>query len=67
MANRSKPSQLKRQRERKKAEKAAHKREERARRGNEPSDESGVVASRDELESYGALVGPGDDNPRRAR
>jgi hypothetical protein len=67
MANRNKPSQLKRQRELKKAEKAAQKREDRARRGRAPADEAGAVASRDELESYGALIGPGDDVSRRQR
>jgi hypothetical protein len=68
MANRSKPSALKRQRERKKAEKAAHKREQqRARREREPADDAELVASRAELEGYGALPGPGDDGPRRPR
>jgi hypothetical protein len=64
MANRSKPSQLKRQRERKKAEKAAAKREQQRSKRERPA-EGDDVASRAELESYGALAGPGDDGPRR--
>jgi hypothetical protein len=63
MARVNKMTVLKRQRERKKAEKAAIKREQRAAR-REPSDEdegpSSKVASRDDLEGYG-LVGPEDE------
>jgi hypothetical protein len=70
MAKRSKPSVLKRERERKRAEKAAMKRDQRTRRDDRPGEgEDAAVASRSELESYGALVGPGaaDDAPRRTR
>jgi hypothetical protein len=68
MANRSKPSALKRQRERKKAEKAAAKRDQqRARRERAPEGDDAMVASRDELESYGALAVFDDDTPRRPR
>ena len=64
MARRSKMSILKRQRERKKAEKAAMKREERLTR-KEPEDEGdsepgSQVASREDLEGYG-LVDPDED------
>jgi hypothetical protein len=69
MAKRSKPSVLKRERERKRAEKAALKRDQRTRRDRPADGEPVSVASRSELESYGALVGPGaaDDVPRRPR
>jgi hypothetical protein len=69
MAKRSKPSVLKRERERKRAEKAALKRDQRTRRDRPADGEPVSVASRSELESYGALVGPGaaDDAPRRPR
>ena len=54
MARASKQSVLKRQRERKKAEKAAAKREDRQQR------EAGTtrVAERDDLEGYGLIVEP---------
>lgn len=66
MAKRSKPSVLKRERERKRAAKAALKRDQRIRRDRPAHGEAVAVASRSELESYGALVGPGaaDDEPR---
>jgi hypothetical protein len=62
MARSSKMSVLKRQRERKKAEKAALKREQKARR--EPEDEAGgpdQVATREDLEGYGLVVEPDED------
>lgn len=56
MARRSKTSVLKRQRERKKAEKAALKREEqRAKRETPAEGDSVPVASREDLEGYGLV------------
>jgi hypothetical protein len=52
MAKKSKTSVLKRQRERKKAEKAAMKRETRAQKERSPSD----IATQEDLEGYG--LGP---------
>jgi hypothetical protein len=56
MARRSKMSVLKRQRERKKAEKAAAKREERSRREAPAENEGSGVASREDLVGYGLVV-----------
>ena len=55
MARRSRMSVQKRQRERKKAEKAAMKREERATRGEEEDTGGGTVATRDDLAGYGLV------------
>jgi hypothetical protein len=64
----AKPSVLKRQRERKRAEKAAQKREERVRRdANRPEGAGTDVATREDLEGYGigsSFIG-GDDTSRR--
>jgi hypothetical protein len=60
MARRSKQAVLKRQRERKKAEKAAAKREEKARRQAEESDGS-RVASAEDLAGYGLADESEDD------
>lgn len=63
----AKPSVLKRQRERKRAEKAEQKREERARReANRADGGSGApIASREDLEGYGVDSGLGPEEPRR--
>jgi hypothetical protein len=53
MARRSKPGVLKRQRERKKAEKAAWKREQREQRAQHKGEGAGLVATRDDLAGYG--------------
>jgi hypothetical protein len=53
MAKRSKPGVLKRQRERKKAEKAAWKREQREERAQRKGAAAGLVATRDDLAGYG--------------
>jgi len=63
MARGSKPSVLKRQRERKKAEKAATKREERAARKEDQEGSGSAVATRDDLAGYGLL--PEDDDQDR--
>jgi hypothetical protein len=55
MARKSKMSVLKRQRELKKAEKAALKREQRARREHSTGDPDAQVASREDLEGYGLI------------
>ncbi len=55
MARRSKQSVLKRQRERKKAEKAAAKREDRLQR---EGGGAAKVADQDDLEGYGLVVEP---------
>jgi hypothetical protein len=60
-----KPSVLKRQRERKRAEKAALKRELRAQRGKERSGGGAQVATADDLAGYG--VGGERDEDRRRR
>jgi len=57
MAKKSKMSVLKRQRERKKAEKAAMKRETRGQKEKEPSDSD--VATQEDLDGYGV----GSDSP----
>jgi hypothetical protein len=64
-----KPSVLKRQRERKRAEKAALKREQRAQRSQKGGDtDSGApVATSDELEGYGIAPPPGSSDERRTR
>jgi hypothetical protein len=56
------PSVLKREREKKQAERAAQKREERARRDAERPAESGgaPVATHDDLEGYGITQPPRD-------
>jgi hypothetical protein len=68
MARSSKMSVLKRQRERKKAEKAALKREQRAKR--EPGEEAGgsdQVATPEDLEGYGLVVDPDEDDAKSDR
>jgi hypothetical protein len=64
-----KPSVLKRQRERKRAEKAALKREQRAQRQSRgPADAGGSgVATSDELAGYGVGPAPGEGDARRGR
>jgi hypothetical protein len=65
-----KPSVLKRQRERKRAEKAALKREQRAQRSHKggDADAGGVpVATSDDLEGYGVAPPPGASDERRTR
>ena len=62
----AKPSVLKRQRERKRAEKAAQKREERVRRdADRPQGTGHTVATREDLEGYGVV--PDDDDRRGSR
>lgn len=56
MARVNKMSVLKRQRERKKAEKAALKREQRTRPGEPVEERDSPVATRDDLEGYGLVV-----------
>lgn len=64
MARKSKMSVMKRQRERKKAEKAAAKREQRLQREAPDEGESGTqVADRDDLEGYGLVVESDEDEP----
>jgi hypothetical protein len=62
-----KPSVLKRQRERKRAEKAALKREQRAQRSQKGGGEAGGtgVATSDELAGYGVGPAPGEGDARR--
>ena len=65
-----KPSVLKRQRERKRAEKAALKREQRAQRSHTRGDaDSGGtgVATSDELAGYGVGPALGEEDARRRR
>lgn len=64
-----KPSVLKRQRERKRAEKAALKREQRAQRSQSRGDEGAGsdVATSDELASYGIGPAVGESDERRGR
>jgi hypothetical protein len=64
-----KPSVLKRQRERKRAEKAALKREQRAQRAQRGDADAGgaQVATSDELEGYGVAPPPGASDERRSR
>jgi hypothetical protein len=64
-----KPSVLKRQRERKRAEKAALKREQRAQRAQRSEGEPGgaQVATSDDLAGYGVGPPPGPDDSRRGR
>jgi len=60
----NRPSVLKRQRERKRAERAAEKREERAQRGAVREHGGGApVATRDELEAYGLTHDPTEPEP----
>jgi hypothetical protein len=63
MARVNKMSVLKRQRERKKAEKAAMKREQKTRRerGSAPPEEQ--VATREDLEGYGLVSSDDEDEP----
>jgi hypothetical protein len=63
MASRSKPSVLKRQRERKKAEKAALKREVRSRKEPSSEEPGSTVATREDLEGYGVVLSREDDLP----
>jgi hypothetical protein len=64
----AKPSVLKRQRERKRAEKAEQKREERARRAaNRTEGGGGTVASREDLAGYGIEPEPEPGDPPRRR
>ncbi len=65
MANRSKMSVLKRQRERKKAEKAALKREQRSRGESSAEGEGAPVANREDLEAYGIVLEPMEDSQER--
>lgn len=61
MARRSRQGVLKRQRERKKAEKAAMKREQRTQRERpEATTEGTPVASQDDLAAYGLVTDPDD-------
>jgi hypothetical protein len=64
-----KPSVLKRQRERKRAEKAALKREQRAQRTQRGDGDAGGtnVATTDELAGYGVGPAPGEGDARRQR
>jgi hypothetical protein len=64
-----KPSVLKRQRERKRAEKAALKREQRAQRSQRDGGDAGGsnVATTDELAGYGVGPAPGEGDARRQR
>jgi hypothetical protein len=55
------PSVLKREREKKQAERAAQKREERARRGDSRSEGGAPIATHDELEDYGIVHPPPRD------
>jgi len=61
MARASKTSVLKRQRERKKAEKAELKREMRKGKEAEPRETTNQVATRDDLEGYGLIVDPDEE------
>jgi hypothetical protein len=64
----SKPSLLKRDRERARGEKAARKREERVRRQAERGGEAGDrVATRSDLEGYGVAPVPGEVSGRDSR
>ena len=66
MARKNKMSVLKRQRERKKAEKAALKREVRSKREPAPEgDPSSQIATRDDLDGYGVLTESGDGDEER--
>ncbi len=62
MAKRSRMSVLKRQREAKKAEKAALKRERREQRT--PSGEASRVATKDDLEGYGFAPEPEEEDEK---
>lgn len=61
MARSSKMSVLKRQRERKKAEKAAMKREQRQDKEATPESGGNVQATREDLEGYGLIVEPDEE------
>lgn len=62
------PSVLKREREKKQAERAAQKREERARRSASRPDGGGApIATHDDLEGYGIAQPPHDRDDRGAR
>lgn len=64
----SKPSMLKRDRERARGEKAARKREERARRQTERPERAGDgLATRSDLEGYGVQPTPGEISGREPR
>ncbi len=65
MARTNKMSVLKRQRERKKAEKAALKRELRDRREPPEDTDPEHVATREDLEGYGVVVDPADAGGER--
>lgn len=64
-----KPSVLKRQRERKRAEKAALKREQRAQRSHSRGEDAAGsdVATSDDLAGYGLGPSPGEGDARRGR
>jgi len=62
MARKSRMSVMKRQRERKKAEKAAIKREERQQRESGANGDGTPVATSEDLEGYGVPV-EGDEEP----
>lgn len=61
MARVNKMSVQKRLRERKKAEKAELKREQRSRREPAPETDPEKVATRDDLEGYGLIVDPEEE------
>ena len=61
MGKKSRTSVLKRQREIKKAEKAAQKKLQRAERGDEPDERGGGVASQDDLAGYGLAPEPSEE------
>ncbi len=67
MARKSRMAVLKRQREHRKAEKAATKRERREQRQADSQDDSpgDEVASQDDLESYGFIPPPGGESGDR--
>ncbi len=65
MARTNKMSVLKRQRERKKAEKAALKRELRDRREPPEDTDPEHVATREDLEGYGVVVDPAESGETR--
>jgi hypothetical protein len=64
MANK-RPSVLKREREKKQAERAAMKREERARRDATKGEGGDAVATYDDLEAYGIVHSERDERERR--
>ena len=61
MGRRTKTSFQKREREKRKAEKASRKREIKEERSSEPRDESEVVATEDDLAGYGLAPEPEEE------